>query len=687
MTALRPWEALSKWPARHPAAASAVLVLLFTLGTVFAVRMPVDRMAPLADAVGRVDAALPGFDAATVETMVTQRLEVALAGLPGLRELESRTRAGRVQITLRFAGGARLERALEAVRARVLRAYLDLPAGMEVPDVRHGSREGAPAIVYAVTAAELSDDVARWARHILLDPLRELPEVGALALEGLLQQEILIQPDPRRLAALGLGLDDLVRSLRDDAQPGLPRSRNIVTIPSGVEAVAAHAISLPNGEPIALAELARVSVVPRAHAERPRQGEAPALRLTIQARSPQEAARVAERAQAHLAWLRANDVVPADVVIHVLHDEARATREWRREALTRAGVVIAVGLATLLVAVGLRLSVVGAIGFAVWLPVSIAALWALRFTFNTATAVGAVLACLPFVLLLALPASTPAVLAVLAVAGASWMAGLGFGIGTSGSAAFAVMLLLGVLVRWLISAWVRPEDRALRPRLARAFPPNRPAGWLLAAAMLVPLYLVVVSAAHSLSEANAEQGTLRLRLLGGDFKGAAHAAQSMLPALHAIGHLEAVTSSAGTEEAWRLHLDPERMAEAGIGPAEVGRAFAVATDGLVVGEVVNAEQQLPLRVRLPRGSAGESFERLLLRGERDKRPAVYLRQVGLVERIEEPRMRLRVNGKPAVEITARWRGEQAREALEAFCRELDVPSGYRAECVVLGSPS
>lgn len=686
----RPWPRLLRgvraWPARHPVAAGTTLLLLFTFSTGFAVRMPVERLPTAGDATLQVEAELPGFDAATVEAALTMPLDAALAELPGVRAREARSRAGRAVLTLLFVSPAQRERALDMARARVAHAYLDLPAGMEAPTVTRGAPTEPPAIVYAVTAAELSEDIARWTRHILLDPLRELPEVGAITIEGSIQREIQIQPDPRRLAALGLGLHDLVQAVRSDEQaPRTRRStRHIMNIPSGVEAIASRAVRLPSGEPIALAEVAAVSVVAREDAARPRHGEAPALRLAVYARSSAQAPYVAERAHAHVAWLHANDVVPANTVLHVLHDVARATKDWRRDIVAHAGLAIAVVLGVLFVAFGPRRSAVTALAFAVWLPLSIATLWSLGFALNPETAANTLLACLPFALMVALPPGTGGRLTILAAAGACWAAGVGLGSGPRGWAAFAVVLSIGVLVRWLMAQWVGANAAA--SRLARAFALKRPADWWLAAAMLVPLYVLVVVAAHTVSDIHTQQGTLRLRLLGGDMEQAQGLMQSMLPALHAIAHVDTVESSARSGESWRLHLDPQRLAEAGIGAAEVGRAFAIATEGLVVGEIVSAEQEMPLRIRLPAGAAGESFERLLLRGERDKRPAVYLRQVGLVERIEEPRERLRVNGKPAAEVTARWRGEEARAALEAFCRELDVPAGYRAECMVLDSP-
>ena len=107
---------------------------------------------------------------------------------------------------------------------------------------------------------------------------------------------------------------------------------------------------------------------------------------------------------------------------------------------------------------------------------------------------------------------------------------------------------------------------------------------------------------------------------------------------------------------------------------------------MVVGEIVDAEKQLRLRMQLAPDAVGDSFERLPLRGETVGRPAIYLRHVGVAEKVREPRERIRINGEPAVEIAAVWHDAEARDALKKFCRRIDVPKGYKVDCIVRDSP-
>lgn len=673
---------LHEWPLRHPGAAALALVLLATLGAIFAVRLPTERAAPGSAPGLRVRAELPGIAAAVVESRVTRPLENALSDLPGLREIEARTRAGRAEILLRFGSEPAGESVLEEVERRLAAATAHLPPGMAVPAVLPADAGTAPAVVYAVGADELSEEVTAWARELLADPLRDIRGASAVRIEGRVRREVLIQPDPERLAALGLGFDDLVRALHSDEESPQDRPLGGATItPASAEAIAARAVRLPNGEPIALAELARVSQVERARAKE--------LRVTVLAASARPAVEIAERAQAHLAWLRANDLVPAGVTLRSLHDESRATKAWRAGVLTRLGLCVAVILGLLVPVFGVRHAGVAAVGFGAWLAMAFAALWLLGLALDLTAVAGVLLACVPFTLLMALPHSAALFISTVLGAAAFWAAGWAFG-GAYAAAftALAVAALLAAPVRWLLAPWLgTPEPLRARarmwPRSGQPLPLRLTAATVAAGAAIV--VGVSLYALPGVTAAGA-QGSFQLRLHGEDARRLTVIAGSLMPRLHAIPRVSAVASSASLIESWRLQLDAERMAALGLDLAEVGRAFAVARDGLIVGEIVSGERRIPVRLRLPPGAAGASYERLLLRGERAGAAAVYLGDLGRAERALQPRARLRLNGRPAVSVRARWRGRDARGALARLCRDIELPEGYAADCRIADPP-
>lgn|GEM_PF-2076447 len=672
------------WPDRYPGVAFLILVLLGASATIFAVRLPVGRAAPTAPAAAlQVRAELPGIDAVTIESTVTQPLLEALSALRAVERTVSDTREGRVDLMLRFASTAARDSAIESARDQVRRTMPRLPDGMSAPSVEPRAPPIPPAVVYAVTAENLSPNVVQWAERMLAGPLREAPAVASVAIEGAPEPEILIQPDVRRLVTLGLAFDDLIQALRrQDQAPARKRARRAIVAAGSAEAIAARAVRLPNGEPIALAEVARVSTVEGDIGEAPRYRGAPALMLSVYPRTVADTARVAERAQAHLAWLRANELIPPDMVVHVRHDEARAAKQASKDIARRVGVYLAIALLVTVLLFGSRRGGLLACAFGVWLPVSGALLWMFGFSLNAMTASAWMLAGVPFVLMVTTPWFPGLALFAAGAAAVIGVGGQWLGEDAQISAAFAITLAAGIFVAWLLTPWMHRDKQAKRA-LVRLLPMTwRARAEPLAVVMLAAAILAAASVQVRALTANASKGDGRfaVRVQGTDAPQLTAVGESLLPPLRESAGVDAVFFSAAPVTTWRLELDESHMYELGISVAEIGRALAIARDGLVVGEIVHGETLYRLRLQLPAGAAGDEYTRLLLRGERKNQPAVYLRDVGIAVQEVQPRELLRVNGEPAVEITARWTTPEARATLERFCRGPAVPSGYEREC-------
>lgn len=684
--------AFASWPARHPGQALLSLVVLIVSGAALAIRLPVERLAPLSGATLRVQAQLPGVEAAQVETSVTRPLEETLALLPSLHETVSRSRDGRATIDLRFSSAAARAAAVEETHRRLAQAVSSLPAGMAMPVVEGGDPPPHPAAIYAIAADPLSAETTQWAEQALVRPLRELSEVAGVVLDGAEASEVLIQPDSRRLATLGLSFEDLIQALqrRDEAPRQRGARRGIVAMPVSAEAIAARAVRLPTGDSIALAEVAQVSVVSRSVVETPSYRGAPALTLRVYPRLSAEAPVVAERLRAYLGWLRVNGMVPAGVEIHPTFDESYATRAWIKQILWLGGVEIASTLLAVYLFFGARAGLATLCAFGVWLPASAALWWGAGLTLNAMTLAGLMLGCVPFTAML-MRSFPPVAAAILATIAAVLPWGVDESLRPYAPSAFAFSLatLLGAAVSWLMTPWSRVADGARAP-LARLLPPP----WrvwprsLAALGMSVLVLGIAIACVRALPAvvAGGIGGALIVRVQGEDPRQLVGVANELLPRLRATPGLENIVISSANEERWRLRLNGQRMEELGLGLTEIGRAFAIAGAGLLVGEIVDADARLPLRLRLAAGAAGETFERLLLRGERRHQPAVYLRDVGVAERAVEPRERLRVQRTPAVEITAQWRSVRPPPELTNLRETVSAPSGYALYWYAFAAP-
>ena len=690
MTALALSRALRRMgdlPARFPRVTAIILVVLSVVAASIATRLPIDRLMTPTTTRLDVRAELPGIDAATVETAVTKKLESALASLPGLRDIESRSRDGSAEVLLWLRASADRDRSLIVARERLAQTIPELPRGMKAPTVSPDHAHDPPAAVYVVTAAVLSDDVVRWVKNVLTDPMREIAGVASVTIAGAPGREILIQPDPRRLSGLGLSFGDIIEAARrhDIVARRKGSSR---TAPTGsVESIAARAVRLPGGESIALAEVARVATADAPQSSPVTYDDSPALRIEVFSRRPSNAAHVAERAQAHLAWLRANGLVPRGTTIHVLHDEARVSARWLLRVLQAAGICLTAILIVVATFFRARIVIYTTAAIGVWLVLSLALLAQSGQALNAATAAGLMLAAVPLTLLMVSGFGVIDMWRIAVVGVIAWAAVLVLGANAQASAVFSLGLAVAMVVRWLLSPWLNraEETQTEKDHLDSSSRDVRPP---TAFGSIVALLILgaAIGSAYALPDSGGATGKFTYRLYGDEPQRFGVVVNPLLVSLRVIPGVERVASTAEQEDGWRLKLDKERMDVVDIGLAEIGRAFAIANEGLVIGEIVDADRPLSLRLQLAPGAVGDTFERLPLRGELPKQPAIYLRHVGIAERSSAPRELVRVDAKPALEITASWKNDDARSALQDFCRRVSVPPKLSESCSLHDSP-
>ncbi len=143
---------------------------------------------------------------------VTRPLEEAVSIVPGVTRVRSHTIRGAAEISITFASGTDMDRALQLVRARVNQIQATLPADLDIeieqltpslfPIVSYNVEGGDPATLY---------DLARYDIKPLIS---RVPGVGRVDVQGSDVREIEVIADPARLAAHGLSYSDLADAIR-----------------------------------------------------------------------------------------------------------------------------------------------------------------------------------------------------------------------------------------------------------------------------------------------------------------------------------------------------------------------------------------------------------------------------------------------------------------------------------------
>src|SRR5690625_3263523 len=107
---------------KRPVFAVVVSLLLVVLGVMAFMRLTLREMPNIVPPIVSVDVTYPGASAAVVETRITQVLEDALAGIEGIRTIQSRSRNGRSDVTIEFNITRDIEAAANDVRDAISRS-------------------------------------------------------------------------------------------------------------------------------------------------------------------------------------------------------------------------------------------------------------------------------------------------------------------------------------------------------------------------------------------------------------------------------------------------------------------------------------------------------------------------------------------------------------------------------------
>jgi len=206
------------------------VLLMAGLGIASYQKLPIDAVPDITNVQVQINTSAPGFSPLETEQRVTFSIETSMAGLPGLKQTRSLSRSGLSQVTVIFEDGTDLFFARQLVGERLQTAKEQLPEGVEAlmgpistglgeiflwtVEAEDGARkeDGTP---YTPTDLRVIQD---W---IIKPQLRNVPGVAEINTIGGFAKQYLIAPDPKKLAAYKLTMNDLVAALeRNNANVG-----------------------------------------------------------------------------------------------------------------------------------------------------------------------------------------------------------------------------------------------------------------------------------------------------------------------------------------------------------------------------------------------------------------------------------------------------------------------------------
>ncbi|MCC8426571.1 efflux RND transporter permease subunit [Mucilaginibacter sp. UR6-11] len=165
-----------------------------------------------------VSTSYSGANADVIESQITEPLEKAINGVPGIRNISSTSSVGSSQITVEFDLDADLETAANDVRDKVGQAQRQLPQDINAPPVVTKADANADNIITLSVTSDKRNitQVDDYAENVLQEGLQTIPGVSAINIQGQRQYAMRLWIDPAKLSSLGLAASDISDALNKE---------------------------------------------------------------------------------------------------------------------------------------------------------------------------------------------------------------------------------------------------------------------------------------------------------------------------------------------------------------------------------------------------------------------------------------------------------------------------------------
>jgi len=244
-----------------------VFLIIIVLGVMGFRFLPVDLLPQIEYPQLTVRTNYPNVGPEEIETIITDRVENAVAGVPNVEEVRSRSEEGESRVTLEFAQGTNIDEAANDVRAAIDRIRDDFPPEVESPRLWKFDPDNFPVVILGAKSTRNMEELTRILEREISQRFEQIPGAGSVDVWGGVYREIQVQLKRDRLASSQLSAADVQQALL----------RENVTLPGGdmregfsdmyvrtrgeyqsIEEIANTIITVIDGKPIRVRDVAEV---------------------------------------------------------------------------------------------------------------------------------------------------------------------------------------------------------------------------------------------------------------------------------------------------------------------------------------------------------------------------------------------------------------------------------------------
>ncbi len=196
---------------RRPVATTLIATAFLLVGIVGYLSLPVAALPNVDFPTVQVSVTLPGASPETMASNVATPLERQFSLIPGISQMTSVSSLGSTSITLQFALTQDINVDFEQIQAAITAASAQLPSNLpSAPTLREVNPSDSPIMILSLSSDTMPlAQVDNYADVILSQRISRIVGVGLVTIGGQQKPAVRIRIDPRKIAALGLQIDNV----------------------------------------------------------------------------------------------------------------------------------------------------------------------------------------------------------------------------------------------------------------------------------------------------------------------------------------------------------------------------------------------------------------------------------------------------------------------------------------------
>ena len=157
----------------------------------------------------------PGAGPEEINTLISRKVEEAIAGVTGIREVTSSSQEGISVVVANFEIGVNMDTALNETRAKVDAIVGQLPREIEKPTVQKLDTASSPVLFLAIKSQRMDNQELRdLADDRLADRFARIPGVASASVSGGDVRELQVRLKKDKLVSYGIGITSVQQAVQ-----------------------------------------------------------------------------------------------------------------------------------------------------------------------------------------------------------------------------------------------------------------------------------------------------------------------------------------------------------------------------------------------------------------------------------------------------------------------------------------